>query len=111
MSFTALNEMRTDDLGRTWSGPVEHAGNHLGGGREAGGIEVVICDANPKWHAVTGTLLSTGHTARYLGDGLMPDPRPREIAYAVYDARCPAVGAVGYDEDAGGGTILQRRCG
>jgi hypothetical protein len=82
--FYALNEMRTDDLGATWSGPTEHAA--LGRRQEPGGIEVVICDFNPKWHAATGKLLGTGHTARYLGDALMPDPRPREIGYAVYDA-------------------------
>jgi hypothetical protein len=82
--FYALNEMRTDDLGQTWSGPTEH-GETLGRRQAPNGIEVVVCDFNPKWHAVSGVLLGTGHTARYLGDELMPDPRPRETAYAVYD--------------------------
>jgi len=82
--FYALNEMRTDDMGATWSGPVEHCS--LGRRQEPGGIEVVINDATPQWHAATGKLLLTGHCARYIGAALMPDPRPREVTYAVYDA-------------------------
>jgi len=82
--FYALQEMRTDDLGKTWSGPVCHEST-LGRRKEPGGIEAVICDATPKWHAATGKLLLTGHVARYVGDKLMPDPRPRQTAYSVYD--------------------------
>ena len=83
--FYALNEMRTDDMGQTWNGPVEHAS--LGRRAEPGGVEAVICDATPMWHEASGTLLSTGHVARYVGDELMPDPRPRQPAYTVYDER------------------------
>ena len=82
--FYALNEMRTDDMGATWSGPVEHA--TLARRQEPGGIEVVICSATPMWHASSRKLLNTGHCARYLGDALMPDPRPCEPTYTVYDA-------------------------
>ncbi len=82
--FYELTEMRTDDLGVHWRGPTPHP-HTLGRRSEPGGIEVVMCDATPKWHAATGTLLSTGHEARYLGDRLMPEPRPRRPAYAVYD--------------------------
>ncbi len=83
--FYALNEMRTDDMGATWSGPVEHA--TLARRHEPGGIEVVINDATPMWHQASGKLLSTGSCARYLGDALMPDPRPRQPTYTVYDAK------------------------
>ena len=82
--FYALNEMRTDDMGATWSGPVEHA--TLARRQEPGGIEVVISSSTPMWHAASGKLLSTGHCTRYIGDALMPDPRPGEPAYTVYDA-------------------------
>lgn len=82
--FFALNEMRSEDLGRTWSGPTEHA--TLGRRKEPGGVEAVVCDFSPKWHAATGKLLGTGQVARYIGDRLMPDPRPRETAYSVYDS-------------------------
>lgn len=81
--FYALNEFRTDDLGETWQGPVEH--DTLGRRHEPGGIEAVICDATPAFHAATGRLLSTGHVARYKGDALMPPPRPRQIAWTVYN--------------------------
>ncbi|HEX2950696.1 MAG TPA: exo-alpha-sialidase, partial [Armatimonadota bacterium] len=42
------------------------------------------------WHAASGTLLGTGHTARYLGEELMPNPRPREIGYSVYEVEARA---------------------
>lgn len=81
--FFGLNQMRSDDLGATWEGPSPET--TLDRRRETDGSEVVICDASPKWHAGTRKLLSTGHTARYVGDHLMPDPRPVEIAYTTYD--------------------------
>src|SRR5438309_9386133 len=45
--FFALNEMRTDDLGRTWSGSAEHA-EALGRRREPGNVIVATCDFTPK---------------------------------------------------------------
>jgi hypothetical protein len=81
--FYALNEMRTDDLGGTWRGPVEH-GDTLGRRQEADGIVSVICDFTPKWHEKTGKLLGTGHVARYKGDRLAGD-YPRQTAYSWYD--------------------------
>jgi hypothetical protein len=81
--FFALNEMRSDDLGKTWSGPTEH-GETLGRRNEPGGVIVATCDFTPKWHAKTGKLLGTGHTVRYLNDKVIPD-RNREAAYSVYD--------------------------
>ena len=61
--FGPLNEMRTDDLGRTWSGPREHAAT-LGQRREPDGVTVGACDFWPKWHAASGRLLGIGHTVR-----------------------------------------------
>lgn len=81
--FYALNQMRTDDLGETWSGPIEHP--TLGRKSEENGVEACICDFTPKWHNATGKLLGTGQVARYLKNRLMPEPRPRETAYSVYD--------------------------
>jgi len=82
--FFGLHEMRTDDLGASWSGPTEH--ETLGRREEDGGVTACICDFTPKWHAATGKLLGTGHVARYIGERLMPDPRPRQTTYSVYDA-------------------------
>lgn len=81
--FYALNEMRTDDLGKTWAGPTEHS--TLARRPEPGGGEVGVCDFSPKWHAKTGKLLGTGHTVRYVNDEI-PRERARETAYSIYDA-------------------------
>ncbi|HCE45814.1 MAG TPA: sialidase [Lentisphaeria bacterium] len=82
--FFELNEMRTDDMGRTWSGPVPHS-QMLGRRRESGGIEVAINDFTPMWHKASGKLLGTGQCTRYIGDNIMPDPRPRQTAYSIYE--------------------------
>jgi hypothetical protein len=81
--FFALNEMRTDDLGKTWTGPTEHAAT-LGRRNEPGGVIVATCDFTPKWHAQTGKLLGTGQTVRYRDDHVIEN-RDRETSYSVYD--------------------------
>jgi hypothetical protein len=87
--FYELNEMRTDDMGKRWSGPAAH-GASLGRRDEPGGVQVVLCDFTPAWHAKTRKVLGTGHLARYIGDKLMPSPRPRHTGYSVYDERTRA---------------------
>ncbi|MDZ4290137.1 MAG: GDSL-type esterase/lipase family protein, partial [Prosthecobacter sp.] len=81
--FYALNDLRTDDLGKTWSPITEHQ-DTLGRRPEPEGVIVGACDFTPKWHAKSGKLLGTGHTVRYQGDKVM-DNRKRETSYAVYD--------------------------
>lgn len=81
--FYALNEMRTDDRGANWSGPTEHA--NLGRRPNEQGGTSVVCDFTPKWHAATGKLLGTGHSAMYNAANKLVHERPRETAYAVYD--------------------------
>ncbi len=85
--FTALQEMRSEDFGRTWSDPVAHATIDR---RRIGDFEVCPCDITPAWHEATGKLLATGHTAVYMpGEkgGLMAnDDVMRDIVYTVYDA-------------------------
>ena len=80
--FYALNEMRTDDLGKTWSGPTEH--ETLARRKSKAGLVSVICDFTPKWHAASGKLLGTGHVASYEGDHLAKNYE-RYTAYSVYD--------------------------
>jgi len=80
--FYALNELRTDDRGASWSGPIEHA--TLGRRQEEDGLVSVICDFAPMWHAKTGKLLGTGHVARYRGNRLAGD-YARQTAYSVYE--------------------------
>ncbi len=81
--FFALNEMRTDDLGKSWSGPTEH-GETLGRRDEPEGVIVATCDFTPKWHAKSGKLLGTGQTVRYNNDRVIEN-RDRETSYSVYD--------------------------
>lgn len=81
--FFALNEMRTDDLGKNWRGPTEHAAT-LGRRNEAGGVIAAVCDFTPKWHAQSGKLLGIGHTVRYRGDRVIEN-RDRETAWSIYD--------------------------
>lgn len=80
--FYALNEMRTDDLGKTWSGPVEH--ETLGRRNEESGLVSVVCDFTPMWHEASGKLLGTGHLAKYEGDHLAKDYQ-RATTYSWYD--------------------------
>lgn len=81
--FFALNEMRTDDLGKTWRGPTEHT-DTLGRRNEPDGVIVAACDFWPKWHAKSGKLLGIGHTVRYRDEKVIPS-RTRETAWAIYD--------------------------
>ncbi len=81
--FWGLHETRSEDRGETWS-PLREVPT-LRRWNEANGVEAVVCDATPKWHAVSKTLLLTGHVARYIGEHLMPDPRPRQTVYATFD--------------------------
>lgn len=81
--FFALNEMRTDDLGKTWSEPLEHA-QTLGRRAEPDGSIVATCDFWPKWHAASGKLLGIGHTVHYRDEAVLSD-RERKTSYSVYD--------------------------
>jgi len=79
--FYGLNEMRTDDLSKTWSGPTPHPSLAR---RKDGDTPIAACDFTPKWHARSGKLLGTGQTVRYVRNRVMAN-RPRQIAYSVYD--------------------------
>jgi predicted GH43/DUF377 family glycosyl hydrolase len=81
--FFALNEMRTDDLGKAWSEPLEHA-QTLGRRTEPDGSIVATCDFWPKWHAASGKLLGIGHTVRYRNETVLSD-RERKTSYSIYD--------------------------
>jgi hypothetical protein len=86
--FTAVQEMRSDDFGRTWSKPKVHA--TLGRRKLPDGVETCPCDLTPAWHAKTGKLLMTGHTANYhagaRGGLVLDGSHTRDTSYSVYDA-------------------------
>ena len=85
--FTAVQEMRSEDLGKTWSAPV--AQPTLDRRRLPDGVEVCPCDLTPAWHAATGRLLTTGHTANYhpgaKGGLIIDNSHPRDPVYSVYN--------------------------
>ena len=81
--FSGICDLRSDDFGRTWTAPVVQPG--LARRPNPDGTEDCPCDGTPAWHAASGTLLMTGHLARYRDDELVPDPRPRATWYSVYD--------------------------
>ena len=83
--FFGLHEMRTDDLGRSWTGPLAHEAT-LGRRAEPDGTIIAACDFWPKWHRATGKLLGIGHTVRYRNEKVVPD-RQRDTSYSVYDAQ------------------------
>jgi lysophospholipase L1-like esterase len=81
--FYALNDIRTDDGGKTWSAPREHA-DSLGRRDKPEGVVVAACDFTPQWHFASKKLLGIGHTVRYQNNKVMENRR-RETCYAVYD--------------------------
>ncbi len=82
--YLALHEMRTDDLGRTWTGPVEHHAT-LGRRPEGDGVEVGVSDFWPKWHAKSGKLLGTGKVFYYRGDRRPETGGKSKLPYSIYD--------------------------
>jgi hypothetical protein len=81
--FYALNEMRSDDMASSWSGPNRQL--TLARRSKKDGIEVAISDFTPQWHAKTGKLLGIGHTVEYKNNRVM-HIRSRYTSYSVYDA-------------------------
>ncbi len=81
--FYGLHDFRSDDFGRTWTGPAAHEG--FARRLMEDGVERCVCDATPAWHAAAGKLLLTGHTAAYKNDELARGEVRRYTAYSVYD--------------------------
>jgi hypothetical protein len=85
--FTGIYQMRSDDLGRTWSRPtlIKTLTPHL----YPDGIEARPCDLTPAWHAATRKLLMTGHTGNYhpgeKGNFIEDNQHTLDVVYSVYD--------------------------
>jgi predicted esterase len=87
--YYEIHEMRSDDLGKTWTGPIQHPeslGRRPAGMLNGKPLEVACGDFWPKWHARSGKLLGTGHTVAYVDDRAPVKNRMIEPTYAVYDA-------------------------
>lgn len=88
--YSGIYVMRSDDLGRTWSGPEERS--ELAWTSEPGGIHVAVADVTPGWHAPTGKVLAIGAQVRYSPQGhqLEDQPRSHQTAYAIFDPETDA---------------------
>lgn len=87
-AYLTVHDMRTDDLGKSWTGPMKHDSlarrpDEPIDGKEA---EIGVCDLWPKWHAKTGKLLNIGHSVRYTNDKGPVAGTRRETCYTIYDA-------------------------
>ena len=87
--YSGLWVMRTDDLGKTWNGPLEIA--ELAWRKEQGNekVDLSVADVTPQWHAKTGKLIAWGIQVRYdeKGVALLDKPGYYDFAYTVYDPK------------------------
>jgi len=85
--YSGMYVMRTDDLGKTWTGPTEQP--ELAWRHQPGGIVVAVADVTPGWHAPSGKLLAIGAQVRYSPKGhqLADIERAHQTAYATYDPK------------------------
>lgn len=87
--YSGLWMMRTDDLGKTWDGPVEIP--ELAWRKEPGNekVDLSVADVTPQWHARTGKLIAWGIQVRYNDQGiaLLDKPRSYDFAYTVFDPK------------------------
>jgi hypothetical protein len=83
--FRGMFGLETNDLGNTWTEPVEL--KTLKPRFEIiEGVErpVAVSDFWPCWHRDSKKLLGTGHTVVYTTDWKVTNPRPRHTSYSVY---------------------------
>lgn len=86
-TYYTVHDVRSEDLGKTWTKPTPHEGLARRPDGELAGqpMQIGVCDFWPKWHARTGKLLNIGHTVRYVDDQHPVPNMRRETAYTVYD--------------------------
>jgi hypothetical protein len=83
--YSGMYYMRSDDLGKSWTGPNEIP--ELKWSYEPDGTIVSVADVTPGWHAQTRKLIAIGIKVRYSkkGEQLMDKARSHDAAYAVFD--------------------------
>lgn len=81
--FYCIHSLRSDDDGKSWGELTPQPG--LDRRPDGSGLEFCPCDGTPAWHAATGKLLLTGHTACYRDDELVGGNHPRTTFYSIYD--------------------------
>jgi hypothetical protein len=85
--YSGLYFLRSDDLGKSWTGPTEIP--ELAWRQGPHGETIAVCDVTPGWHAPSGKILAIGTKLRYgpHGEQLLDQPRSLECAYATFDPR------------------------
>jgi hypothetical protein len=85
--YSGLYFLRTDDLGKTWTGPTEIP--ELAWRQGPNNETIAVCDVTPGWHAKSGKLIAIGTKLRYSAQGaqLLDRPRSHECAYATFAPR------------------------
>ncbi len=83
--YSGLYFMRTDNLGKTWSKPIEIP--ELAWQYESDGTTVSVADVTPAWHEKSGKLIAIGIKVRYSKEGkqILEKPRSHDAAYTVFD--------------------------
>lgn len=82
--YSGLHHLWSEDLGKTWEGPIEPP--ELAWGSEPGEVVVGVCDVTPMWHKKTGKAVAVGVKVRYKdGVQLLEKPQSHAAAYAVFD--------------------------
>jgi len=85
--YSGMYYMRTDDLGKTWTSPIEIP--ELKWQYESDGTTISVADVTPGWHEKTGKLIAIGIKVRYSKEGkqLLNKPRSHDAAYTVFDPK------------------------
>ncbi len=81
--FYDISDMRTEDLGVSWTIPRRQAS--LSRRKGPKGSEALAHDFTPKWHAATGKLLNIGTVAHYTDDRGPARGFHSWPAYTIYD--------------------------
>ena len=82
--FFGIHSLHSDDSGLTFADPAPQAGLGRQPYPEDPTRVQCPCDATPAWHAPSGRLLLSGHTAVYRGDALA-SPYRRRLWCSLYD--------------------------
>lgn len=83
--YSELYYMLSEDLGKTWTGPVTIP--EFAWRKGPGGEIVAVCDVTPGWHARTGKVIAIGAQLMYREGGALIEREGRfdQTAYTVFD--------------------------
>ncbi len=84
--YSGIYAMRTDDLGKSWQGPVLRKELDW---ESDGDVNIAVADVSPGWHKPSGKLIAIGAQVRYSPKGkqLEDQPRAHQTAYTVFDPK------------------------